>query len=231
MFVLRIEDTDRERSSEEHTRAILHGLSWLGVSWDEGPFFQSAGAGAAQSRRPRPSWSPGRRTGISPRRRRLPKTGKRSGVGDSVPPFPGAGRRPIRGRSRGPRRRGRHLRGSLPGSRRGDGLERRGPRRDPIPERGDRRPGDSPKRRDPHLQPGGGFRRRGDGDHPGPPRGRPPFQHAEADPPAPGAGPARSRPSPTYPSFWDPTASASRSATAPRRWGTTRRRGFSPRPC
>ncbi|MGD2122382.1 MAG: glutamate--tRNA ligase [Gemmatimonadota bacterium] len=43
VLVLRIEDTDRERSSEEHTQAILHGLEWLGVDWDEGPFFQSQG--------------------------------------------------------------------------------------------------------------------------------------------------------------------------------------------
>ncbi|RMG48502.1 MAG: glutamate--tRNA ligase [Acidobacteria bacterium] len=42
-FVLRIEDTDRERSSEEHVEAILEALRWLGLSWDEGPFFQSAG--------------------------------------------------------------------------------------------------------------------------------------------------------------------------------------------
>ena len=39
-FVLRIEDTDRERSTEAHTRVILDGLEWLGVPWDEGPFFQ-----------------------------------------------------------------------------------------------------------------------------------------------------------------------------------------------
>ncbi|HET6777445.1 MAG TPA: glutamate--tRNA ligase [Gemmatimonadales bacterium] len=38
--VLRIEDTDRERSTEEHTRVILDGLGWLGITWDEGPFFQ-----------------------------------------------------------------------------------------------------------------------------------------------------------------------------------------------
>jgi glutamyl-tRNA synthetase len=38
--VLRIEDTDRERSTEEHTRVILDGLTWLGITWDEGPFFQ-----------------------------------------------------------------------------------------------------------------------------------------------------------------------------------------------
>jgi glutamyl-tRNA synthetase len=43
VFVLRIEDTDRERSTEEHTQAILTGLEWLGLDWDEGPFFQSQG--------------------------------------------------------------------------------------------------------------------------------------------------------------------------------------------
>lgn len=40
-FVLRIEDTDQERSDEEMVRGILEGLSWLGLDWDEGPFFQS----------------------------------------------------------------------------------------------------------------------------------------------------------------------------------------------
>ena len=41
-LVLRIEDTDRERSTEAHTRVILDGLGWLGISCDEGPFFQGA---------------------------------------------------------------------------------------------------------------------------------------------------------------------------------------------
>ncbi|HET7600987.1 MAG TPA: glutamate--tRNA ligase [Gemmatimonadales bacterium] len=41
-FILRIEDTDRERSTEAHTRVILDGLSWLGLPWDEGPYFQGA---------------------------------------------------------------------------------------------------------------------------------------------------------------------------------------------
>src|SRR5262249_14360505 len=40
-FVLRIEDTDRERSTEESTRAIVEALRWLGLEWDEGPFLQS----------------------------------------------------------------------------------------------------------------------------------------------------------------------------------------------
>ncbi|MBK6741708.1 MAG: glutamate--tRNA ligase [Hydrogenophilales bacterium] len=39
-FVLRIEDTDQERSTLESERAILDGLTWLGIDWDEGPFFQ-----------------------------------------------------------------------------------------------------------------------------------------------------------------------------------------------
>ena len=43
VFVLRIEDTDRDRSQPEHTEAILHALSWLGLDWDEEPFFQSQG--------------------------------------------------------------------------------------------------------------------------------------------------------------------------------------------
>jgi glutamyl-tRNA synthetase len=39
-FVLRIEDTDLERSTEASVQAILDGMQWLGVDWDEGPFFQ-----------------------------------------------------------------------------------------------------------------------------------------------------------------------------------------------
>jgi len=40
-FILRIEDTDLERSREEFTRAILAGLEWLGLDWDGEPVFQS----------------------------------------------------------------------------------------------------------------------------------------------------------------------------------------------
>lgn len=40
-FILRIEDTDVARSTQESTDAILQGMSWLGLDWDEGPFFQS----------------------------------------------------------------------------------------------------------------------------------------------------------------------------------------------
>ena len=40
-FILRIEDTDVERSKKELTQQILDAMTWLGLSWDEGPFFQS----------------------------------------------------------------------------------------------------------------------------------------------------------------------------------------------
>lgn len=40
-FILRIEDTDETRSRPEYTQNILDGLTWLGLNWDEGPFFQS----------------------------------------------------------------------------------------------------------------------------------------------------------------------------------------------
>jgi glutamyl-tRNA synthetase len=41
-LVLRIEDTDRERSTPENVEQILDALGWLGLDWDEGPIFQSA---------------------------------------------------------------------------------------------------------------------------------------------------------------------------------------------
>ena len=40
-FILRIEDTDKERSTKENVNAILEGMTWLGLDADEGPFFQS----------------------------------------------------------------------------------------------------------------------------------------------------------------------------------------------
>jgi glutamyl-tRNA synthetase len=40
-FILRIEDTDVLRSTQESVDAILEGMTWLGLDWDEGPFYQS----------------------------------------------------------------------------------------------------------------------------------------------------------------------------------------------
>jgi glutamyl-tRNA synthetase len=41
-FILRVEDTDKQRSTDEFTKVILDGMTWLGLTWDEGPFFQGA---------------------------------------------------------------------------------------------------------------------------------------------------------------------------------------------
>jgi len=40
-FILRIEDTDRDRSTDEAIEAILQGMRWVGLDWDEGPFRQT----------------------------------------------------------------------------------------------------------------------------------------------------------------------------------------------
>ena len=51
VFVLRIEDTDAERSSEEMVAGILDGLRWLGLDWDEGPMVAGPHAPYFQSQR------------------------------------------------------------------------------------------------------------------------------------------------------------------------------------
>ncbi len=40
-FILRIEDTDQTRSTDESIRIILDGMKWIGLDWDEGPFRQT----------------------------------------------------------------------------------------------------------------------------------------------------------------------------------------------
>jgi len=40
-FILRVEDTDRERSTPEAVQVILDGMQWLGLAWDEGPYYQT----------------------------------------------------------------------------------------------------------------------------------------------------------------------------------------------
>ena len=50
-FILRIEDTDFERSSEAMVEGILEGMRWLGLNWDEGPFYQSQAARSLQGHR------------------------------------------------------------------------------------------------------------------------------------------------------------------------------------
>lgn len=48
-FILRIEDTDKQRSTPEYTQVILDGMKWLGMEPDEGPFFQAEGVARHQA--------------------------------------------------------------------------------------------------------------------------------------------------------------------------------------
>ena len=50
-FVLRVEDTDRERSRESHTAALMADLRWLGIEWDAGPDREDARGPYRQSER------------------------------------------------------------------------------------------------------------------------------------------------------------------------------------
>jgi glutamyl-tRNA synthetase len=50
-FILRIEDTDAERSSGEMVTGILDGMRWLGLDWDEGPGVEGPHAPYFQSQR------------------------------------------------------------------------------------------------------------------------------------------------------------------------------------
>src|ERR1051325_9343899 len=52
-FLLRIEDTDKARSTDESTRAIFEGLSWLGLEWDEEVVYQGANLPRHQAAAPR----------------------------------------------------------------------------------------------------------------------------------------------------------------------------------
>ncbi len=48
-FVLRIEDTDKQRSTPEFTQVIIDGMAWLGMTPDEGPYFQAEGVARHQA--------------------------------------------------------------------------------------------------------------------------------------------------------------------------------------
>jgi len=51
-FILRIEDTDLERSTPESVQAILDGMQWLGLDYDEGPYYHTTATAATWKNRP-----------------------------------------------------------------------------------------------------------------------------------------------------------------------------------
>ena len=201
-LVLRIEDTDRERSTPENVEQILDALRWLGLDWDEGPIFQTdrvrappRGARAAARRRPRLPLQRDRRRrpGVQG-----PSTGSERGFrGDA------GGRR--RGAPARPRRRRR------PWSTTSSAGATQLPQREP------RRSRHRPRRRLGALQLRRRDRRPRRRDHPRRPRRGSPLQHAQAAARAQGARRASRRGTPTCRCCTGPTAASCPSATAPPR--------------
>ena len=161
-LVLRIEDTDRERSTPENVELIFDSLDWLGIDWDGEPIYQSANADrhaevvAAAARL---------RAGVPLDRR------ARAGQG-----LQGGQRQPRLPR----RRRGRGRRAAADARRGRDGRQRHHPRRERLRERPAGRSRDRARRRDADLPPRGRRRRPRRRHHPRRARRRPLLQHAEA---------------------------------------------------
>ena len=229
-FVLRIEDTDKERSTEAHTQVILDGLSWLGITWDEGPFFQGAcydrhRADAQQLLAANQAYrcfctkeeldpSGASREG----RRRLPL------------------RRALRPADAGGNRRPAWPRASPSPS--GSGCPTGELAWDDAVHEPDQLPGPRPRRlhhpaerRDPDLQPRGGVGRHRDADHPRDPGRRPHLQHPEADRALPRTRRAGADLRPRADDPRRSTGRSSPSATAPPRSATTSTRGSCPSRC
>ena len=173
-LVLRIEDTDRERSTEENVEQILDAMRWLELDWDIGPVSQAARAerhaealAAAAGVRRTP-------TATTPPAKDVEAWKAEHGAGSGYRGTPTD-----------------EPDGGDPPARAGRGGDRR-PRPDPrprrLPQRQLRRLRHRPRRRLGPLQLRGRRRRRRDGDHRGGARRRPPLQHAEAAARPRGAG-------------------------------------------
>ena len=178
-LLLRIEDTDKERSTPENVEQILDALAWLGLDYDEGPISQAARADRHREvlddlLDPRP-------------RLPLERHGRR--------------RQGLQGQARRrqglPRRAGSDRGGAPARARRGVRRPRPHPRRHDVPARPPRRPGDRPGGRQRPLQLRGRDRRPRRGDHPRDPRRGPPLQHAQAAARLRGAGRRAAASSPT----------------------------------
>ncbi len=174
-FILRVEDTDRERSTDEAVRVILDGMKWLGPEADEGPYYQTqrfdryreviqqmlAAGTAYRCYCTKEELDALRAEQMA--RKEKPRYDGRCRDRDRHAP----GVRPGRAFQESPRRRGRG--------------RRRDPRRRHVPEHRARRPDHRALRRHADLQLLRRRRRHGHGSHARDPRRRSPEQHAAAD--------------------------------------------------
>ncbi len=190
-FILRIEDTDVERSTQESTDAILQAMEWLGLDYDEGPFFQSERFDLYRAKVRATGRRAGRPTAATAAPRSWRESAKRHwqrAPASSATTAPAA---------TAPTTRPAPPCGPLPHPATGDDDFRR-PHQgaDRLQQRGTRRPDHPAHRRHADLQLRGGGRRRRHAHLPGDPRRRPHQQHPAPDPHLPGAGRSRSRSSP-----------------------------------
>ena len=185
-FILRIEDTDVERSTQESETAIQLDLQWLGLDWDEGPDSRGAHGPYRQSERLHLYQSYAKELlgaeaayycfcsveQLEAERRQAARRRPRRPLRGDVP-------RAVARGGRGAHQRGRAARDPFPcaGGSRGC-LHRRGPRRRQVSHRRDRRSRDRSRRRPPGLQLRRGRRRCADGDHACDPRRGSHLEHA-----------------------------------------------------
>ncbi len=221
-FILRIEDTDVERSREELSGQILSAMEWLGLEYDEGPFYQSrrydlyraaAEKLIAEGKAYRAFETPEE---LEAERKKADAAGRAYRYSGAARVDLTRGERSTRARGRAARRAARDACGNH--RRRGhDPGPRRVPARRPgrLRPRALRRPSALPLLR---LR-----RRRRDADHARDPRRRPPRQHAQARGALPGA--RRARPAVRAPRH-DPRHRPQEALQAPRR---RRRRGVARR--
>ncbi len=226
-FILRIEDTDLERSTPEAVKVILEGMAWLGLEHDQGPFYQTqrfdrykeviadmVKAGTAYhcycSKEELDAMRAAQQLAQGKAALRRPLPARQGSGRGQRPSAGGAFRESRRGRDRGRRR------GARPGH---------------VPEQGARRSDHRALRRHAHLQllRGGGRRRHGR--HARDPRRRSPEQHAAADEHAAGA---RQDAAGVRARAHDPGAGRHQALQAPRRGqraASTRTRAIYPRRC
>ena len=174
-FVLRFEDTDTERSSQEYVDAILESLEWLGIDWDEGPYYQTRRFDVYREyvRKLLDSGSAYYCTCPPERLEEMRRTAMATG---GKPKYDGT----CRNQGLPPRRENR---GALQGPAcRHHGAGRRGQGRHRLSERRTGRFRHLPQRRQPHVQLRGRGRRHHHGDQHHHPRRRSRDEHAQADP-------------------------------------------------